>query len=140
ELAKAHRAQVPVLVGDGSDGVHALREADALLQRFGDLLVVLPISGRGLDALAIEKSDAAPAVDQRLEIRCLAARCRAAPLRADRAAMLQELVENAELLRIEVAAQRCRVAFGAETLVTFEQLLDLLRVVGHELRGRIDRR
>ncbi len=129
-----------VLVRERGERVHAFGEADPLLERFRDLLVVLAIRGRGIDALAVEQGHAAPAIDQRLKIRLLAARGRAPALVANRAPVPEELVEDLPTPRRRRSPRSSRlVALRAQALVALEHLLHLLRVIRHQLRRRIDR-
>ena len=72
QLLEPHRTQVAVLVCHGHERVHAFGQPDSFLEGFDDLLVVLSIGGRVIDALAVEQRDAAPAIDQRLKVRLFA--------------------------------------------------------------------
>ena len=55
----------PYSSGTASTGFEVLGERDALLERLDDLLVVQPVGGRVLQALAVGERDAAPRADQR---------------------------------------------------------------------------
>ncbi len=122
-----------------TSGVHAFGQADPLLQGFGDFFVILSIGGRLIDTLAIEECDAAPAIDQRLKVRCFAARRGALTLRANFASVPEEFIENLQLFLVKTFAQLRFIATCADLLVAIQQFFDLERIVGHELSRRIDR-
>ena len=107
---------------------------------FDDFLVILSIGGRLIDALAVEKSDAAPAIDQRLKVRLFAACRRSLAFLANFASVPKEFIEDLRILphRNPSRTLRFRIAC-ADLLVARQQFFDLDRIVGHELRRRIDR-
>ena len=82
--------------------------------------MVLPISGRHGNAFAVEQRDAAPAVDQRLEVRLLGAGRRPPAFLANRAAVLEKFVENLDLFRVEPLAHAGLVALGAQALIAIQ--------------------
>ena len=127
-----------VPVSNGHEGVHAFGEGDPFLQRLHDFLVILSIGGRLIDALAVEECDAAPAIDQRLKVRLFTVRRRSLAFLPNFASVPNEFVEDLQFFLIETLAHvRFRIA-RAELLVASQQFFDLNRIVGHELRRRID--
>jgi hypothetical protein len=115
-----HRAEVAVAVRDRHERVHACGEPDPFFEGLDDLLVILAIGGRLIDVLAVEKSHAAPAIDQRLKVGLLAA-CRGSlPFLANLAAVPEELVENLQFFLVETVAQSRFIGTRADLLVAIQ--------------------
>ena len=109
------------------------------LERLDHLFVIQAIGRRVVHALAVGERDAAPAADHGDEVRRLARRRGARALGADRAAVRQELVQDAQLLRDRTGRARAPSPRSRDQrLVAIERLLDLHRVVGHQLGRGID--
>ena len=136
-----HLLEGPVPVGERLHGVHVLDEDDAFFEALDDLLVVQAVGGRLGHRPAVEDPDAAPLPDQGDEVRRLPCPGRAGALRPDLPAVRKELVqENLLLLGVERFQNGLLAQLPRERFVPVEDLLDLLGIVGDELRRHVDRR
>ena len=134
-----HRLHVAEFVRDRLDRIHVLGDRDAFLQRERDLFVIQAIRRRILQALAIGERDAAPAADHVDEVRRSRpppSRARARPAPPGRAR--RNSSRMTELFRVHHAAHARLAELAHQRVVAVEDLLDLDRVVGHQLGGGVD--
>ncbi len=102
--------------------------------------MIQPVGRRIHEPFPVRDGDAAPRSDQRNEIGRLAGLCSARALVANAAPVPAEFVEQVELLGVVDRPEPRLAEFRRQRLVLQQRLLDLQRVVRHQLRGRIDRR
>ena len=123
---------------DGDRGQH-LGEADALLHRLCDLLMVEGVARRIDEAPAIGDGHPAPGIDEAGEARRPALAPGRLALVADRAGVGDELLGDLALGAVPCRAHRFGAALGDQGLVAVEEFLDLHRVIGERLGRGIDR-
>ena len=133
-------AQMTVIVCKRFDGIHARCVANAFLECFLHLFVILPISRRVAEILAIELRDPAPGLHQRQKVRLAPLAAGLVALGADGSAVLEELIEYRHFLFVVTCPYGIDAVTGRQDLVAVEDLLHLHRVVGNQLGGGIDGR
>ena len=137
---KTTARSAPNSSGNRLDGLEVLDEADSFLERLDDLLVVQAVGGRLLHRAPVDDVRAAPELHEPREVRRLAGARRARALQADRVPVLELADEQPALLDGESGQDGGLSLPGGERLETLEGLLDVQRVIGLRLGGRVDRR
>ena len=137
---EADGLELSELVGHGLVGLQRLDEGDALFERLDHFLVVQPIGRSLFHRASVRDRNAAPFPAEAREVRGLARRGGALALLADGQAVGEQPVEGVALLVIERGPHGGLGLVRAQLLVAVERLLGLDRVVGEQLRGRVDGR
>src|SRR5450759_584775 len=128
------------LVGDRLHGIDILDEADALLERLDDLLVVQAVGGRLLHRAPVGDVRTAPELHELREVRRLAGALRPRALRADGLPVPELADEQPAFLGGEPGENRGLSLRAGERRESVEGLLDVERVIGLRFGGGVDRR
>ena len=128
-----------IRVGHRLLGLEVLDERDPLFEGLDDLFVVEPIGRRLLHRAAVDDRDAAPLAAEARRSPALRRRARARSRSSPHLrSVVEKSVQGLPLLAVEDRSHGRFALFGHERLVAAQRLLDEQRVIGEQLRRRVD--